>query len=37
MEVEEETSLPTDQFIVPFFPHSVNVLCSATNSEKQVI
>jgi hypothetical protein len=37
MEVEEQTSLPTDQFIVPFFPHSVNVVCSATNSGKTTL
>jgi hypothetical protein len=37
MEFEEETSYATDQYLVPFFPHSVNVICSATNSGKTTL
>jgi hypothetical protein len=37
MDVEEETSLKTDQYLVPFFPQSVNVVCSATNSGKTTL
>jgi hypothetical protein len=37
MEFEEETSYATDQYLVPFFPHSVNVICSATNSGKMTL
>jgi hypothetical protein len=37
MEFEEETSHVTDQYLVPFFPHSVNVICSATNSGKTTL
>ena len=37
MEFEEETSYATDQYLIPFFPHSVNVICSATNSGKTTL
>jgi hypothetical protein len=37
MEVDEETLFPTDQYIVPFFPHSVHVVCSATNCGKTTL
>jgi hypothetical protein len=37
MELEEETSYPTHQYLVPFFTDSVNVICSATNFEKTTL
>lgn len=37
MEFDEETSHFTDPYLVPFFPHSVNVICSATNSGKTTL
>jgi len=37
MDVEEEASHKTDQYLVPFFPQSVNVVCSATNSGKTTL
>ena len=37
MESGEETSFSTDQYFVPFFPHSVNVICSATNTGKTTL
>ena len=37
MEVSETTSPETNRFFVPFFPHSVNVLASSTNSGKTTL
>jgi len=37
MEAEEETSHPNDSYLIPFFPNSVNVVCSATNSGKTTL
>jgi len=34
---QETTTYSTDPFFVPFFPHSVNVICSATNSGKTTL